>query len=138
MGTVIRPEISEHSKYYISRHRFYELKHFCLQYYEWQRDLRKLYLQVIPEKSYNEVRSTEKCDATANLAIEGMALRRNICLVETVSNKLDPVIRPYIFNSVTRGYSYERYKKERGIPFSKDIYYKAYRKFFWELSREKN
>ena len=36
MGTTIRPEISERNKYYIDRHRYYELKHFCLQYPGWR------------------------------------------------------------------------------------------------------
>ena len=33
--TDIRPEISKKNKYWISRHRYYELKHFCMQYREW-------------------------------------------------------------------------------------------------------
>ena len=37
MGTVIRPEISEKSKYWIDKHRHYELKHFCLQYPRWKK-----------------------------------------------------------------------------------------------------
>lgn len=32
MATTIRPEVSKKSKYWIERHRYYELKHFCLQY----------------------------------------------------------------------------------------------------------
>lgn len=32
MGTTIRPELSEKNPYWIERHRYYELKHFCLQY----------------------------------------------------------------------------------------------------------
>lgn len=32
MGTNIRPELSNKSPYWIERHRYYELKHFCLQY----------------------------------------------------------------------------------------------------------
>lgn len=36
MATVIRPELSENNKYWISKHRYYELKHFCLQYPEWK------------------------------------------------------------------------------------------------------
>ena len=35
MGTQIRPELSEKNLYWIDRHRYYELKHFCLQY-PWQ------------------------------------------------------------------------------------------------------
>lgn len=37
MGTVIRPEVSAKIKYWLSKHRYYELKHFCLQYPEWKR-----------------------------------------------------------------------------------------------------
>ena len=37
MATVIRPEISTKNKYWISKHRHYELKHFRLQYPEWKR-----------------------------------------------------------------------------------------------------
>ena len=36
MSTDIRPEVSVKNKYWISRHRYYELKHFCLQYGEWK------------------------------------------------------------------------------------------------------
>lgn len=38
MATTIRPEITSSSQYHISRHRYYELKHFCLQYNEWHGD----------------------------------------------------------------------------------------------------
>lgn len=37
MATVIRPEISIKNKYWISKHRHYELKHFCLQYNGWKK-----------------------------------------------------------------------------------------------------
>ena len=38
MSTVIRPEIARSNAYFISKHRYYELKHFCLQYREWHAD----------------------------------------------------------------------------------------------------
>lgn len=37
MGTTIRPELSEKNPYWIERHRYYELKHFCLQYPIWKK-----------------------------------------------------------------------------------------------------
>lgn len=37
MGTTIRAQISEKNKYYIDKHRHYELKHFCLQYPNWKK-----------------------------------------------------------------------------------------------------
>lgn len=38
MTTSIRPEISRRNQHHISKHRYYELKHFCLQYREWGND----------------------------------------------------------------------------------------------------
>ena len=37
MGTTIRPELSEKNPYWIEKHRYYELKHFCLQYPIWKK-----------------------------------------------------------------------------------------------------
>ena len=37
-----RAEVSKRNKYYISKHRYYELKHFCLQYSEWTKAVRML------------------------------------------------------------------------------------------------
>ena len=37
MATVLRPELSPNNEYHIDKHRYYELKHFCLQYPEWKK-----------------------------------------------------------------------------------------------------
>ena len=37
MATTIRPELSEKNPYWIEKHRYYELKHFCLQYPIWRK-----------------------------------------------------------------------------------------------------
>ena len=37
MATEIRPELSEKNPYWIGKHRYYELKHFCLQYPIWKK-----------------------------------------------------------------------------------------------------
>lgn len=37
MSTTIRPEVSEKNQYWIEKHRYYELKHFCLQYPIWRK-----------------------------------------------------------------------------------------------------
>lgn len=36
MGTVIRPELSKKNRNWIEKHRYYELKHFCMQYNIWK------------------------------------------------------------------------------------------------------
>ena len=37
MGNEMRPELSEKNPYWIGKHRYYELKHFCLQYPIWKK-----------------------------------------------------------------------------------------------------
>ena len=38
MATLTRPELAKSNKYWLSKHRFYELKHFCMQYQDWIMD----------------------------------------------------------------------------------------------------
>lgn len=42
MGTVIRAEISANNRYWVEKHRYYELKHFCFQYPEWKKRYRAI------------------------------------------------------------------------------------------------
>lgn len=42
MSKDVRSELSKRNKWHISKHKFLELKHFCLQYPEWH----KLYLEL--------------------------------------------------------------------------------------------
>ena len=51
MATTIRPEISSTNQYHIKKHRYYELTHFCLQYYDWQGDWRG-YRTLVRETCY--------------------------------------------------------------------------------------
>ncbi len=34
--TKLKSELSEKNKYWIPKHRYYELRHFCLQYNDWR------------------------------------------------------------------------------------------------------
>ena len=44
MSTRIIPEISKNKPEWIPKHRYYELKHFCLQYPEWKKMVSELNL----------------------------------------------------------------------------------------------
>lgn len=46
MSKDVRSELSKRNKWHISKHKFLELKHFCLQYPEWH----KLYLYSDEER----------------------------------------------------------------------------------------
>lgn len=48
----------------------------------------------------------------------------------------DDMLAKYLIKGVTKGYSYQTLRSRYGIPYSKDIYYKAYRKFFYILNEK--
>jgi hypothetical protein len=136
MGTTIRPEISKKNKYWISKHRYYELKHFCLQYKSWRKAYTELMdYGVATSNISNEIRTNDICDPTARLAITKMYYMDRIELVEKAAIETDQYLYKYIIQAVTEGYSFSYLKARLEIPCSRDVYYEKYRKFFWVLSQ---
>lgn len=135
MATVIRPEISEKSKYYIDKHRYYELKHFCLQYNEWKKAHSSCCEAVIFGSKFERMPSSNMpSDITAKYAILKAHYNTRIELIEDCAKKADEFLYPYILKAVTEGLSYTNLKTKLNIPCGRDMYYDRYRKFFWLLS----
>lgn len=129
MGTSIRPEISESNEYHISKHRYYELKHFCLQYREWKRLSNKASEAVGSTEETRHAEGTHS-NPTYTLAVDRMLYRSRIDLVETAASLADPDIAPYILEAVTEGLSYPQLKARLDVPCGKDMFYDRYRRFF--------
>lgn len=139
MATVIRAEISEKNKYWISKHRHYELKHFCLQYPGWKRKYKMLDELNLPAASLERMPSTnEPTDITAVYALKKLQYDEKIKLIERTAMEADSEIGLYILKAVTEGLSYPYLKTAMNIPCGKDMYYDRYRKFFWLLSRSRD
>ena len=135
MATVIRPELSIKNKYYIDKHRHYELKHFCLQYPEWKKTHAELDASAIGLSSFENTPSGNlPGDPTARRAIAKAQLTERIEMVENVAREADRYLWKYILKAVTENLSYTHLKTKLGIPCGKDMYYDRYRKFFWLLS----
>lgn len=139
MGTDIRPEISKSKKYWISKHRYYELKHFCLQYNEWKKYVS--YLEEMIDNVSNKIKIVDIKGSPVN-QIEKLVERKlffedKIVLVERIARLTDREIGDYIFKAVTEGRSFNYLKNQLDIPCGKDMYYDRYRKFFWLLSKER-
>ena len=134
MATVIRPEISEKNKYYIDKHRYYELKHFCLQYKEWKKEYVKCTDAIIFAASLDRIPSDNiPSDITAKYAIQKVFYSERIKLIEKSAMETDPYLYPYLLKAVTEGLSYPYLKTKMNIPCGRDMYYDRYRKFFWIL-----
>ena len=135
MGTTIRPEISKKNQYYISKHRYYELKHYCLQY----PDFKRIYNNICGDIPGGIVRI--KNDDAVSKDERKIALRQRyldqILLIEECSRLTDPILGAYILKGTTEGRSYTYLRMHDNIPCGKDMYYDLYRKFFYILDIKK-
>ena len=127
---------SKKNPYYISKHRYLELKHFCLQYPEWKQRYRELEDSIKHSKYYI---STGECtsdrDIVSEMASELAELNRKIKMVEKCCEETDPELANYILQAVTRACTYEYFQTHSGIPCCRDTFYLRYRKYFWMLNR---
>lgn len=138
MCTRIRPELSEKNKYWISRHRYYELKHFCLQYPIWKKAYAALDDMTI-KSPILEIRLASSAigDPTSKWAITKAYYSEKIDMVKKAAMAADEDLYIYILKAVTEDLSYNYLKTKLDMPCGKDMYYDRYRKFFWLLSKER-
>lgn len=138
MATKVRPVVSSKNKYWISKHRYYELKHFCLQYPEWKKSY--IAMEGIINKPHELVgiKSGEISDVTAKCAIAKTFYSDRMEMVEDAAKQADPELADYILKAVTQGLSFVTLKARLDIPCCKDTYYDRYRRFFWILSNARN
>ena len=135
MATVIRPEISQKNKYYISKHRYYELKHFCLQYPGWKQDYLEVQNYGIRSSKNPRVGKTTKQNSIVETdAMILQDLSRKIDMIELTAQTTDPELANYILQAVTQGLSYEYLSTHQEIPCCRDTFYDRYRRFFWLLN----
>ena len=137
MTTLIRPEISKNSRYYINRHRYYELKHFCLQYPVWKRAHESLDgLSKRPDDLLG-IQKSGIPDPTARAAESRAEFARRMELVESAAKETDEIIGDYILEGVTEALSYDKLNARTPVPCCKDDYYRLCRKFFWILDKKR-
>lgn len=140
MSTLIRPELSENNRYWIEKHRYYELKHFCLQYPLWKRAYNALeagtypssWPQLVPPCKTNTIH-----DPVTQHLDERLFYANRMNMIERVAKETDEFLSCYILEAITEGISYDHLRARAGIPCCKDSYYDLYRRFFWLLSKER-
>ncbi len=117
----------------ISRHRYRELKEFCLQYGEKKSELDNIYTST---PSF-EGGSSGIGKPTEQKAIRAMQLRRDVdlidnCLAEVTAG--EEIIRKKLKENVTTGIGYESLGY---IPCDPKVFYSCRRKFFALLDEKK-
>lgn len=135
MSTVIRAEISRKNQWWIPKHRYYELKHFCLQYPDWKRWRRELNELSISSGLGHSVRMEPAFGRPTEAITERMTyFDHRIEIVEEAARQADEVVGSYVLQGVITGKSYDVLYLKRPIPCCRDNYYELYRKFFYILS----
>lgn len=132
-----KPELSLKNPYYLPRHRYYELKHFCLQYGDWKRGLARL--NVWEAHGYETggiARGNTPSNPTERYALLRAYYSERIALVNHCLSQIEPSIAPYLRKGVTEGLSYNQLRAQ-GCPCGNEMYYDLYHKFFWLLSKER-
>lgn len=111
-------------EYKLSKHRFYELKHFCLQYPEWK----LLYSQL--DGWAKDVNKNEG-DTTSRDGIKRADLMYKMELVRETCHDICEEYEHAVFDYAILGI------KPRLLS-DQAVFWYYYRKFFWELSRRKD
>lgn len=139
MESKIRPELSQRNRYWIDKHRYYELKHFCLQYPAWKKEYANLIEDGLILSRIEKGNSGNlPGDPTANIALRKTECLERIKMIEKAALDADSTIGCYILKGVTEGLSYNSLSVASTIPCGRDFYYDRYRRFFWLLSRERS
>lgn len=131
----LKPELSKKNRYWLSKHRYYELKHFCLQYPEWKTmylSLSEPYHTTIDPSGVSGG-SIEWVDSTAKMVLKREYYLSKMKIVEETARMADPTIAQYLFRGVTTDVGYVYLRNVMEMPCGKDMYYDRYRRFFWLL-----
>ena len=112
------------NNYKLSAHRYRELKHFCLQYYEMKDEARKLAGRLLAKGEF---------DLVGDTATELKNLIDGIRLIETTAMSTDHEYYEYILRSVTEDVNFSGL----GVSIEKGEFDDLREKFFWLLSERK-
>ena len=128
MSKATQAVVSKKSQYWMPKNRYYELKYFCFQFWDWQK-----------QRSWLDGLATrENREPTEEEAIKRAALSHRIEMVMNAiddSTKDHPEIYEDLLYGVTKGYSYDAMAAKKVLPLSREAYYNIYRLFFYLLGR---
>jgi hypothetical protein len=128
--------LSTKNPYYLTKHRFYEVYHYAMQYQEWKDEYRTTE-QTMRGIAYDgvKVKSSGSGDALERVAIRLTELSEKIEMLEAVARETDKDLSEYILRGVTdEQVTYNYLSMVLHIPCSRNTYYSLRRKFYWLLS----
>ena len=122
-----RAQLSTKNPCSIPKHRYYELKHFCLQYPDWKKALVLLDgWNTEPRGIPGIIKGRPPESPTERQAIARLYYSGQIAIVDRCIEKLDPTLAPFILKGVTEGIGFEKLQAQ-GCPCCREMYYEYYR-----------
>lgn len=123
--------------YNISKHRYMELYHYCMQYNEWKEELQDIEGGLRSPSEGQTTAGSRKSDKTASLAIKRAELSEKCKLIEQTAEETDKILKDYILAAVTNeGYTYNYLSTIKGMPCGRRLYYELRRKFYYLISNK--
>lgn len=134
MSTDIKPELSKKNKYWIEKHRYYELKHFCMQYRIWV-DAR-LHIRRFSTGSLIKISHDKNDESILEKAMnQVLYYTERIDMVEKCAKETNEELSKALILGVSTGMTFEKIRLLTKINCSRDEYYENYRKFFYILNK---
>lgn len=133
-----KPDISTKNPYYISKERYYELKHFCLQYPEWKRRYKDISYYGKDRSIREKIPSGVISNPVERVLEELLYFRERMRIIEDAAERTDDILGRRILEAVTENLSYDTLNAREIVPCCRDIWYDMYRRFFYLLSQSRN
>ena len=133
-----RAKLSQRNKYWIPEHRRMELIHFCRQYDDWKKEIRRLRREETTHAvDYKRQRDSGTGNPTEKAALKIERISRRVDMVEETAKETDAILARYIIMSVTKRVTFQALRAKHNIPCSKNTFTKLRHEFFWRLDKKK-
>lgn len=129
----VRDYMLRMDEYGMSGDRYRELMYMCRQYDAMRSKLDRIRMGAddpAPSRGNSAARVKDPTGNNAARAADSWCARR-IRDIEQAANAADPSLSKYILSNVTRGVRFE----EMPVPCGINQFYRARRRFFWELDQ---
>lgn len=126
------------SKYYIPKHEFIEVRHFCYRYQDMLEEQRILIMSGVKAITYDGMpHGSNVHDPTEEAGIRLADIGRNIRVIENTAEEIGGSLYKWLLKGVTvEGMTYYRLKMQHNIPCSEMTYRRMRQRFYHRLSKK--
>lgn len=132
----MKNEISKKNPYWIPKHRYLELKNWCLQYREWEEEYNACVW--LTSKIPRGEKSSNVSDPTPKMAVHMSELKKKMDLIENICKEVAPRYAMTLLVSIINGTMYDTCTTINPALPSRSEWYKTRRKFFYILSQKRD